>query len=97
VVRKLVAEYAPEKVVLFGSHAYGVSHRDSDIDLLIIKNTQENFFNRLTRVRQVVSGMHKGVPFDPIVLTPSEVEARLKGGDQFSEEILEKGQVFYAQ
>ena len=44
-----MAEYAPEKVVLFGSHAYGVSHRDSDIDLLIIKNTQENFFNRLTR------------------------------------------------
>jgi predicted nucleotidyltransferase len=96
-VRKLVAEYAPEKVVLFGSYAYGVSHRDSDIDLLIIKDTQESFFNRLTRVRQVVSGLHKGVPFDPIVLTPGEVEARLKVGDQFLEEILERGQLLYAQ
>jgi uncharacterized protein len=97
VVRKLVAEYAPEKVILFGSHAYGESSGDSDIDLLIIKDSTENFFERLTRVRQAVSGLHKGVPFDPIILTSAEVEARLKAGDQFISEILEKGQALYAQ
>jgi hypothetical protein len=42
-------------------------------------------------VRKVVSGAHKGVPFDPLVLTPEEVEARLWAGDQFIEEIMEKG------
>lgn len=97
VVRKLVAEYAPEKVILFGSYAHGVVHRDSDIDLLIIKDATENFFERLTKARQAVSGLHKGIPFDPIVLTPGEVEAQLKAGDQFIEEILEKGQVLYAR
>jgi predicted nucleotidyltransferase len=74
-----------------------VSHRDSDIDLLIIKDSPENFFERLTKVRQAVSGLHKGIPFDPIVLTPGEVEARLRAGDQLIGEILEKGQVLYAR
>jgi predicted nucleotidyltransferase len=94
-VKKLVSDYSPQRVILFGSYAYGTPGRDSDIDLLIIKDTQESFFDRLTRVRKVVSGTHKGVPFDPLVLTPDELEARLQADDQFIEEILEKGRVVY--
>ena len=95
VVEKLVSGYAPQKVVLFGSYAYGTPDRDSDIDLLIIKDTEERFFARLSRVRATVSGTHKGVPFDPLVLTTDELEARLRIGDQFIQEILEKGQILY--
>lgn len=96
VVERLVAEYAPQKVILLGSHTRETAHRDSDIDLLIIKDTQESFVGRMAAVRQAVSGTHKGIPFDPLVLTPSEVQARVKAGDQFIAEILERGEVLYA-
>jgi predicted nucleotidyltransferase len=96
IVRRLVAGYAPEKIVLFGSYAYGQPGADSDIDLLIIKATKERFFKRLDRVRRVASGTHPHIPFEPIVLTPKEVERRVKAGDQFLSEILQKGEVLYA-
>lgn len=96
IVRRLVAGYAPEKIILFGSYAYGKPDADSDIDLLVIKATRERFFERLDSVRRVATGTHPHIPFEPIVLTPKEVERRLKAGDQFVGEILERGQVLYA-
>lgn len=96
IVRRLIAEYAPQKVILFGSYAHGNPDEDSDIDLLIIKQTSERFLDRLDTVRRVVTGFHRGIPFEPIVLTPEEVEQRLKIGDKFIAEIIEKGKVLYA-
>ncbi|MBI2181319.1 MAG: nucleotidyltransferase domain-containing protein [Deltaproteobacteria bacterium] len=96
IVERLVAEYPPEKIILFGSYAYGQPGPDSDIDLLIIKVTGEEFLERLYRVRRVTVGTHPSVPFDPIVLTPTELEDRLEAGDQFVREILDKGEVLYA-
>ncbi len=95
VVDKLVSSYFPQKVILIGSYAYGMPDKDSDIDLLIIKDTHERFFDRLTAVRKAVAGTHKGVPIDPLVLTPEEVEERIQAGDQFIGEILEKGRVVF--
>lgn len=96
IVERLVAEYAPEKVILFGSYAYGKPHADSDIDLLIIKATRQRFFERLDTVRRVTTGTHPHIPFEPVVLTPEEIEQRLKAGDQFLSEIVQKGEVLYA-
>ncbi len=39
IVRRLVADYQPEKIILFGSYAYGEPHKDSDLDLWIVKET----------------------------------------------------------
>ena len=96
IVQSLVAGYAPEKIILFGSYAYGQPDADSDIDLLIIKRTKERFFKRMDKVRQVATGTHPHIPFEPIVLTPEEVERRLKSGEQFLSEIIQKGEVLYA-
>ena len=96
IVERLVAGYAPEKIILFGSYAYGKPHADSDIDLLIIKATRQRFFERLDTVRRVTTGTHPHIPFEPVVLTPEEIEQRLKAGDQFLTEILENGEVLYA-
>jgi len=54
ILQKLIAEYAPQKVVLFGSYAYGVPGRDSDIDLLIIKETSERFIDRWATVQRIL-------------------------------------------
>ena len=97
VVSQLVAAYAPQQVILFGSYAYGVPDRDSDIDLLIIKDTEEPFLKRMVSVSEATDGAHKGIPCDAFVLTPDELQGRVRKGDQFIMDILERGRVLYAQ
>jgi uncharacterized protein len=92
---KLVNAYAPQKVILFGSHAYGMPGPDSDIDLLIIKETSERFIDRWVTVQRILTGTHRGIPVETLVFTPQEIERRLAGGDQFLAEVLEKGKILY--
>ena len=94
-VKKLVREYQPERVVLFGSYAYGTPNEESDIDLLIIKRTPETFIDRWTTVRRILSDPERRTPLETLVLTPDEITRRLDIGDQFIMEILEKGEVLY--
>lgn len=96
IVDKLLAGYTPQKVILFGSYAYGSPRPDSDIDLLIIKETGERFIDRWVTVRRLLSDPGRIVPLETLVLTPQEVSNRLAVGDQFLAEILEKGEVLYA-
>jgi predicted nucleotidyltransferase len=95
-LEKLITSYAPEKIILFGSHAYGTPRQDSDIDLLIIKETNERFIDRWVTVRRILSDPKRVVPLETLVVTPYEVERRLAVGDQFLGEIIEKGVVLYA-
>jgi uncharacterized protein len=93
--RVLEAQYEPEKIILFGSSAEGGAQDDSDIDLLIVKETSQPFYRRLTHVRQLVSPYRGGLPFDLIVLTPAELKQRLALGDQFLASILRSGTILY--
>lgn len=96
IVQRIVAGYAPQKVILFGSYAYGEPDRESDIDLLIIKETPEHFLDRWVTVRRILSDPQRMLPLETLVLTPEEVNKRLAVGDQFIAEILKKGKVLYA-
>ncbi len=96
ILEKLLAGYAPQKVILFGSYAYGNPRPDSDIDLLIVKETSERFIDRWVTVRRLLSDPTRTVPLETLVLTPQEVSRRLAIGDQFLAEIVEKGKVLYA-
>jgi len=96
IVKQIVEGYRPLKVILFGSYAYGTPHDASDIDLLIIKDTRERFIDRFVAVRRLVADPNRRIPFDPIVLTPSELERRLAIGDQFIQEIVTRGKILYA-
>lgn len=95
-ITKIEEGYKPEKIILFGSCAYGTPNRDSDIDLLIIKKTKKRPIDRRIKVRRLVSDPHRRIPFEPLVLTPHEIENRIKIGDQFIKQIMEKGEVLYA-
>lgn len=92
----LIADYHPVKVILFGSHAQGTEDADSDIDLLIIKETDERFIDRWCTVGDILAGSHPSIPVDTIVLTPKEVSSRVSIGDQFIIDILENGKLLYA-
>lgn len=93
--KKIEKGYRPEKIILYGSFAYGKPGRDSDIDFLIVKQTKERPIDRRVRVRRIVD-VRETISFSPIVMTPREIENRLNYGDQALKEILDKGDVLYA-
>ncbi|MBI3587505.1 MAG: nucleotidyltransferase domain-containing protein [Ignavibacteriales bacterium] len=96
IVEKLRAGYAPLKIILFGSYAAGVPRGDSDIDLLIVKETNDRFIDRWVAVRKILSDPSRKIAIETLVLTPQEISDRLLRGDQFVAEIIEKGRVLYA-
>ncbi len=92
VIKRIVRNYKPEKIYLFGSFAWGKPTEDSDVDLFIIKKTRENRHLRQLKVRRLIRGE---LPMDILVYTPQETKKRLKMGDFFIKDILEKGKVLY--
>jgi predicted nucleotidyltransferase len=85
--------YNPEKILLFGSRAGKKFKRDSDFDLLLVKETKKPPSERIPEARLHL--LRINFPFDVLVMTPREIKKRLKMGDFFIEEILKKGKVLY--
>ena len=71
-VRKIVSEFNPEKIILFGSYAYGKPTPDSDLDLMVVMETKERPHKRAVALRKILKNL--GVPKDIIVKTPDEFE-----------------------
>jgi predicted nucleotidyltransferase len=97
VVEKIKKEYQPEKIILFGSYAYGTPTEDSDIDLFIIKETDKRRVDRFVEVRKLIYRPERRISIQPLVYTPKEIEKRLAIGDQFVEEVLTRGELLYAK
>lgn len=81
----------PAKVILFGSYAYGTPRKDSDIDLLIIVDTDKNFHQRVQQIRPLLPASKA---IDLIVLTPAEYK-KAKGSNPLVAEIESRGKVIY--
>lgn len=96
IVNTLTLEYRPDRIVLFGSYVQGQPTPASDIDLLIIKDSQLSPYQRLVQVRRLLRDPYRRIPIDLLVITPSELEERLKRGDQFLRTIVSQGKVLYA-
>jgi predicted nucleotidyltransferase len=92
----LVSQYAPQKVILFGSMAGGEIHEWSDIDLVIVKDTPRRF---LARLKEVALLCRAPVGVDYLVYTPQEFDQLASDHDNqfFQQAILEKGRVLYEQ
>jgi len=97
IAQKIQTHYKPNKIVLFGSYAYGKPNRDSDIDMFIVRGTTKRRIDRFVEVKKLVYDANRRIPFSPIVYTPKEVKQRLSLGDDFVKEILDKGRVLYAK
>ena len=95
ITKRLVEKYSPLKIILFGSNVSGKASIESDIDLLIIKETKERFLDRWMKVRSILADPNRKIPVETIVITPIELENRLKIGDQFFNEIVNTGKVLY--
>lgn len=93
--RAIAVKFRPDKIILFGSHAYGTPRSESDVDLLIVMPFEGSPFRQagvvLDHVVQTVGVM----PLDLLVRTPQQVQERIQMGDSFMREILEHGQIIY--
>jgi predicted nucleotidyltransferase len=90
---RIAEEFQPERIILFGSYAYGAPHADSDVDLLVIMPFEGDSARKAAEIRHKVRA---GFPVDLLVRTPSQVEQRLELNDWFMREIVEKGTIVYA-
>ncbi|HLA96072.1 MAG TPA: nucleotidyltransferase domain-containing protein [Pyrinomonadaceae bacterium] len=89
---QIVEKFRPEKIVLFGSYAYGVPTIDSDIDLMVVMPYSGNELDKMAEVRRQLDS---SMPVDVLVKTPRQIEERIKMGDFFIAEVMEKGKVLY--
>lgn len=92
-VADIVQHFHPEKVILFGSYAWGTPQQDSDVDLLVIMESDQRPAHRSAAIS--LACRPRGLPVDLLVKTPAEMTRRLKIGDPFLKRILEKGIVLY--
>ncbi len=89
---QIAGRFHPQKIILFGSYAYGDPGPLSDIDLLIIMETPLREIRQALEIRQFLNPLF-GV--DILVYTPKRLEQRLSFGDSFLKEVLDQGKVLY--
>jgi predicted nucleotidyltransferase len=92
VVERIVKAYYPERIVLFGSYAYGTPISDSDVDLLVVLPFEGKGARKAI---EILNTVQPEFPVDLLVRTPEQVRQRLAWNDFFLREILEKGKVLY--
>jgi uncharacterized protein len=90
---RLVQQYDPERIILFGSHALDAAVAGSDIDLLVVKETSERPIDRRVRVETILA--ERAMPLDILVYTPEELRHLYAIGSPFVEEVIETGRVLY--
>src|SRR5260221_12165721 len=97
VIRKFARDgaerFKPEKIILFGSYAYGTPHEDSDVDILVVMPAR----NELSAAVRIDRYCEPCFPLDLIVRTPENLRWRLEEGDWFLREIVAQGKVLHEQ
>lgn len=91
----IVREFHPEKIVLFGSYAYGKPHPDSDVDLLVVMPFEGSPFRQAGIILGHVVHTVGVLPMDILVRRAEQVRQRVLMGDSFMREIIERGKVIY--
>ena len=91
-VDKVVEQFAPQRVILFGSHARGDATPDSDVDLLVVMRTEKQTIEQAVEIRQRIG---RSFPLDLIVKTPGDVAWRLSLHDCFLSTIITEGKTLY--
>jgi predicted nucleotidyltransferase len=89
--RQIAERFHPNKIMLFGSYAYGRPREESDVDLLVIMPATDEIAQSI----RITLALQRPFPVDVIVKTPKHVERGLREEDWFLREVMEKGKVLY--
>ncbi len=94
ITKRISERIKPEKIILFGSRAWGAPEEASDIDLcIIVAASDQPQYRRARAVYESLRGI--GVPVDVIVQTRDEVERSMRVVTSFVRRIVEQGRVLY--
>jgi predicted nucleotidyltransferase len=93
IVRRIVEEAQPEKVILFGSRARGKARPDSDLDLLVIKESAEPSWRRDATLYLALAGLN--APVDVMMHTPEEIRDWSAVPQAFITTAVREGKVVY--
>jgi predicted nucleotidyltransferase len=95
VIRKFAGEVAgrfkPDKIILFGSYAYGTPHEDSDVDILVVMACR----NQIDAALRIHDAIEPPFPLQLIVRTPYNLGWRLAERESFHTEIVTRGKLLY--
>lgn len=92
VVNSITQQFYPDRIILFGSYAYGNPTEDSDVDLLVVLEAQQRDHKKSTEIRHAVQ-----IEFacDLLVYDPGYLQRRYDQEDWFVRDMVEKGRVLY--
>ncbi len=90
--QQIANAFLPERIILFGSQAYGKPTEDSDIDLLVVMPYEGS---HSAQAIKILNRLNMLAPIDLLVRSPEEVRERIEIGDSFLREIVERGKVMY--
>ena len=93
VVKRIVRSVQPEKIILFGSFAYGQPHKDSDLDILVVMESDLPRYKRSVPIYRALAGLL--IPKDVLVYTPQEIEAWSTVPQAFITTVMREGQIIY--
>ena len=89
---RIAEDFGPDRIILFGSYAYGLPSEDSDIDLLVILDFEGKSFGKSL---EILNKVDPRFPVDLIARRPDDTERRYAQGDPLIREALDKGVVLY--
>jgi len=89
---RIASEFRPQRIIMFGSYAYGTPTEDSDLDLLII---MKYVGSAISKAVEILNHIRPRIPVDLVLRTPEEIQKRIQANDFFLTEILRRGQVLY--
>ena len=92
-VSKIVKHFHPDKIILFGSRAWGEPTRGSDLDLLVVMDVDGSPIRKASEISRIARP--RFLPMDIIVRTSDEIERRIRMGDPFIGRIMNGGKVLY--
>jgi predicted nucleotidyltransferase len=90
---RIAAEFKPERIILFGSYAYGTPTADSDVDLLVVMPFEGH---PARKALDILNRIDPPFAMDLLVHSPEELRQRLAWNDYFLREIVEQGRELYA-
>jgi predicted nucleotidyltransferase len=89
--RQIAERFHPDKIILFGSYAYGTPHNESDVDLLVIMPA----YDVVAQAIRISGAFERQFSHSIMVRTPQQIERGLKQNNWFLREVIAKGKVLY--
>lgn len=89
---RIARQFAPDRIILFGSYAYGEPSEDSDVDLLVVLPFDGKPYRKAA---EIAASVHAGFPLDILARRPDDVERRYQEADPLVRDALDRGRVLY--